>query len=239
MPRKHLIVGGIIKKQQQQAKVWMKIAKEIKAATKAGGSNIDANPRLKAATDKAIQNHLSRDSIQKNINSSIKDKTLLDDFEFEAYGPNGLAIIIQALSDNNNRILSSLRGYLNKLPATLSKINTAKTSFQYMGEIIIQKDGIDEDLILEKIIDFDMSDLIENDDCFQIIVSEKDFYLMRDALKTNNFKIIDSGIRYIPNNYVNLNQEQFNKLTKFLENCDYDDDIQNVFTNFGQVSRKE
>lgn len=239
MPRKHLIVGGIVKKQQHQAKLWMKIAKEIKAAAKIGGTNLDANPKLKAAVDKAIQNNLSRESIQKNINSSIKDKSLLDYFEFEAYGPNGLAIIVQALSDNNHRILSSLRGYLNKIPATLSKINTAKSSFRYLGEIILEKSGIDEDVILEKILDFDMIDLIENDDCFQIIVSEKDFYLMRDSLKATNFSIIDSGIRYLPINYVDLNQAQVTKLEKFLENCNDDDDIQEVFTNFGELITKE
>mgnify|MGYP000094274489 CR=1 FL=1 len=239
MPRKHLIVGGIVKKQQQQAKIWMKIARDIKASARVGGPNIDANPRLKAAVDKAIQNNLSRESIQKNINSSIKDKSLLEDFEFEAYGPNGLAIIIKALCDNNNRIISSLRGYLNKIPASLSKINTAKTSFRYLGEIILNKKYLTEDLIFEKIIDFPVLDLIENDDCFQVIVEEKNFYLIRDTLKDANFDVIDSGIRYIPINHVNLNQAQFDKLTKFLENCENDDDIQDVYTNFGQINIEE
>lgn len=235
MPRKHLIVSGIAKKQQQQAKIWMKIAKEIKASVKVGGSNIDSNPRLKAAIDKALQNNLSRDSIQKNINGSQKDESLMTDLEFEAYGPNGLAIIIKVLTDNNNRVLSSIRGYLNKFSGNLSKPNTAKTIFSYKGEIIISKEQLSEDDLLNEIIDFDIENIIENDDCFQIIINEKNFYEVRDNLKNKNFNIIESEIKYIPLSYANLNEEQFNKLEKFLDSCSNDDDIQSTITNFGEI----
>ncbi|RCT49462.1 YebC/PmpR family DNA-binding transcriptional regulator, partial [Ureaplasma parvum] len=98
MPRKHLIASGINKKQQQQAKSWMKSAKEIKAAAKMGGPNPEANPRLKVAIERALNNNLSRDSIERNINGASKDADNLKELTYEGYGPNGLAIIVRALT---------------------------------------------------------------------------------------------------------------------------------------------
>ena len=148
MPRKHLIASGINKKQQMQAKIWMKLAKEIKAAAKVGGPNPEANPRLKAAIDKALQNNLSRESIDKNINGSQKDASALMDLEYEGYGPNGLGVIVKALTDNENRTVSALRGYFTKLDGKIAKQNSVKTNFNYSGEIILDKENLTEDKLI-------------------------------------------------------------------------------------------
>lgn len=234
MPRKHLIASGINKKQQQQAKLWMKLAKEIKAAAKVGGPNPEANPRLKAAIDKALENNLSRDSIEKNINGTTKDASQLVDVEFECYGPNGLAIIIKAVTDNNNRLLSSVRGYLNKLPGEISKPNSVKMLFDYKGEIIIEKENLSYDDVFEKILDLDIDELFELENCFQIVVSENVFNNCNEAIKNKGLKIIDSGIKYIPNSYVDLDKSYVEKLERFISMCDDDEDIQWVVTNFGE-----
>lgn len=235
MPRKHLIASGINKKQQSQAKVWNKLAKEIKAAAKVGGPNPDANPRLKAAIDKALQNNLSRESIQKNINGAEKDKDSLTDYLYEIYGPKGLAIIVQGLTDNQNRLLSSLKGYLSKLKAEIGKPNSVKNNFNYCGQIIIDKNMLTEDSLMEQTLDLRINELIENDDCFEILTNAKDFYNVRDEISKRNINIIESEIKYIPNDYVNLDNENFEKLEKFLSSCEEDDDIQWVVTNFGEV----
>ncbi len=234
MPRKHLIASGINKKQQQQAKTWMKLAKEIKAAAKVGGPNPEANPRLKAAIDKALENNLSRDSIQRNINGPDKDSAQIVDVEYECYGPNGLAIIVKALTDNQNRTLSNLRGYLNKLPGEISKPNSVKMLFDYKGEILIEKESYSEDDVLNKILECEMDDLVEMDNCFQIITSEGAFYNTRDFIKNAGFKIIESAVKFIPNSYTDLNTEQVQKLERFLDSCEDDDDIQWVVNNFGE-----
>lgn len=246
MPRKHLIAAGITKKQQTQAKIWMKLAKEIKAAAKVGGTNVESNPRLKAAIDKALQNNLSRESIEKNINGSQKDPTSLLDMEYEGYGPNGLGIIIKALSDNENRTVSALRGYFSKLNGKIAKQNSVKTNFSYDGEILIEKANLSEEKIMEillnildkmnDLVEDPIKDTIENEDCFQIITIPKYFYKIRDELlKNNEIKIIQSEIKYIPNEYVDLSQEDYLKLERFLNQCEEDDDIQWVVTNFGEV----
>lgn len=245
MPRKHLIASGIIKKQQTQAKIWMKLAKEIKAAAKVGGPNPEANPRLKAAIDKALQNNLSRESIDKNINGSQKDAASLMDMEYEGYGPNGLGIIIKALSDNENRTVSALRGYFTKLGGKVAKQNSVKTNFSYSGEILLDKENLNEDKLMELIFeviesigDVDeepIENTIENEDCFQVITNPKYFYKIRDGLKDKGLKIITSEIKYIPNEYIDLSKDEYTKLERFLDQCEEDDDIQWVVTNFGEV----
>lgn len=243
MPRKHLIASGINKKQQMQAKIWMKLAKEIKAAAKVGGPNPEANPRLKAAIDKALQNNLSRESIDKNINGSQKDASALMDLEYEGYGPNGLGVIVKALTDNENRTVSALRGYFTKLDGKIAKQNSVKTNFNYSGEIILDKENLTEDKLMEVIFNIietlnateePIENTIENEDCFQVITNPKYFYKIRDEIQ-KELKVISSEIKYIPNDYVNLSQDEFNKLERFLNQCEDDDDIQWVITNFGEV----
>lgn len=247
MPRKHLIASGINKKQQSQAKIWNKLAKEIKAAAKVGGTNPESNPRLKAAIDKALQNNLSRDSIDRNINGANKDKENQNDYFFEIYGPKGLAIMVQGLTDNQNRLLSSLNGYLSKLNASIATPNSVKINFKYAGEILIEltseNNNVEkwfEDIelkIMEKCLDSNLEiiDIILNDDCVQVLTVPNDLYKTRDILKNENISIISSEIKYIPNDYINLDKDNFEKLERFLFSCEEDDDIQWVVTNFGEV----
>lgn len=246
MPRKHLIASGINKKQQTQAKLGNKLAKEIKAAAKVGGPNPEANPRLKAAIDKALQNNLSKESIEKNINGSIKDPSSLTDAEYEGYGPNGLRIIIKTLSDNDNRTISSLRGYFSKLKGEIAKPNSVKNSFIYGGEIIISNKDLTEDDLMEKILlslekievtdnDEPIQETNQHEDCFQIIVMPKYFYKIRQELETLGLKIVESEIKYIPTDYVDLNKEDYARLERFLDSCNEDDDVQWVISNFGEV----
>lgn len=248
MPRKHLIASGINKKQQSQAKIWNKLAKEIKAAAKVGGPNPEANPRLKAAIDKALQNNLSRDSIDRNINGASKDKDNQVDYLFEVYGPKGLAIIVQGLTDNQNRLISSLKGYLSKLKAEIATPNSVKMNFKYCGEIIVplkqesesERKTEAENIELKALeicmeVNVDEVDVIINDDCVQILTTPKEFYVVRDAMSKSGIEILNSEVKYIPNDYVDLDNENYERLNRFLGSCEEDDDIQWVVTNFGEV----
>ena len=163
MPRKHLIASGINKKQQLQSKIWMKCANEIKAAVKVGGTNPEANPRLKAAIIRALQNNLSRDSINRNINGAIKDNSVLKEVMYEGYGPNGLAIIVKALTDNEQRTVSNVRGYFSKLHGEISKPNSVKILFDEMGQFILEKNNLTEDKILELTLDNNIIDLKQDE----------------------------------------------------------------------------
>ena len=236
MPRKHLIASQTNKKQQAQAKMWQKLAREIRAAVKVGGPNPEANPRLKSAISKALQNNLSRDSINKNINGCNKDTEKLETLEYEAYGPNGLQIIISVLTDNPNRTAGNIRSYLNKFNAKIAKPNSVKTFFEEKGHIIVPKrSNISIDSLLELTMSNKVLDILEQEDSFEIYVEPFDIYKAIDNLKNNNIEIFSSEVKFFSNQKIlELDEKVKQKFFDFINSCNDDEDIQWVVTNFDE-----
>ena len=236
MPRKHLIASSINKKQQQQSKVALKCVREIKAAVKVGGPNHEANPRLKAAISRALENNLTRETIQRNI-SNCKDSEVLKELMYEGYGPRGLAIIIKALTDNEQRTVSNIRGYFSKLKGELSKPNSVKMLFNEYGQFIIAKnDQISEDKILELTLNYNVVDLQHDESAFELLVMPEDFYNVKNLLTENsNLKILSSEIKLIPQTFVDVTEAEDALLQRFIDTCEDDDDIQWVVTNVGDI----
>ncbi|MCV3743818.1 YebC/PmpR family DNA-binding transcriptional regulator [Ureaplasma sp. ES3154-GEN] len=232
MPRKHLIASGINKKQQQQAKIWMKCAKEIKAAAKVGGTNPEANPRLKAAITRALANNLSRDSIQRNIEGANKDSQNLVELTYEAFGPNGLAIMIHCLTDNENRTISAIRGYLSKLNASLAKPNSVAMSFNEYAVFLINKNDVIEDQIIAALLEVDLIDIELIETIYEVKVSKDHFIQAKNALAASNIPVVSADIKWVSDEYIALDEQQKEKLVRFISACDDDDDIQWVATNF-------
>ena len=236
MPRKHLIASSINKKQQQQSKVALKCVREIKAAVKVGGPNPEANPRLKAAISRALENNLTRETIQRNI-SNCKDSEVLKELMYEGYGPRGLAIIIKALTDNEQRTVSNIRGYFSKLMGELSKPNSVKMLFNEYGQFIIAKnDQISEDKILELTLNYNVVDLQHDESAFELLVMPEDFYNVKNLLTENsNLQILSSEIKLIPQTFVDVTEAEDALLQRFIDTCEDDDDIQWVVTNVGDI----
>lgn len=233
MPRKHLVASQTSKKQQFQAKLWQKLAREIKAAVKVGGKNVEANPRLKAAVEKALQNNLSRDSIDRNINgpSNNEDSKIVD---FECYGPNGIQIIVHGLTNNINRITSNLRGYLSKLHGEIAKPNSVRLFFDNYGVIVVyKKTGDSIDNLLELTMSYKIIDIFEADDGYEILTDPQDFYKVKEELIKHQYQIFDADIKLVPQNKIdNIDEDSKIRLERFIEACEEDEDIQWVITNY-------
>lgn len=235
MPRKHLIAASINKKQQQQSKISLKCIREIKAAVKVGGPNPDANPRLKVAIARGLQNNLSRDTIMRNINSN-KDSESLKELYYEGYGPKGLAIIIKALTDNEQRTISNLRGYFSKLKGEISKPNSVMVLFNEYGQIILDKANLDYDKILQLTLNYEIVDLIEDESAFELLTDKKDFLAVKEIFDSNSeYNILDASIKYISSSLVDITEDDDKLLTRFIDSCEDDDDIQWVVTNVGNI----
>lgn len=232
MPRKHLIASGINKKQQQQAKIWMKCAKEIKAAAKMGGPNPEANSRLKVAIERALNNNLSRDSIERNINGASKDIDNLKELTYEGYGPNGLAIIVRALTDNEQRTISAIRGYFSKLQGQIAKPNSVSMLFNECGQLLINKETKSLDECFEILIDQSIIDINEDDKIIEILVKPEDFSTVKLILEKNNADIKSAEIKLIPNDFISLDEYARERLVRFVNACENDDDISWVITNY-------
>ncbi|WP_031489201.1 YebC/PmpR family DNA-binding transcriptional regulator [Ureaplasma canigenitalium] len=233
MPRKHLIASGINKKQQNQAKIWMKCAKEIKQAAKQG-TNPETNLRLKAAIARALNNNLSRDSIEKNINGATRDKDNLKELTYEGYGPNGLSVIIKVLTDNEQRTISNIRGYFSKLNGQLAKPNSVIINFNEYGQILLKNDRPNlTDIVLDLLlVEANVIDVNEQEDVVEILTEPSSFNIAREIIDKNGFSILSSEIKLIPNDFVSLDDTQKERLVRFINQTDDDDDISWVITNF-------
>lgn len=231
MPRKHLIASQTNKKQQDNARLWQKLAKEIKAAAKVGGPNPEANPRLKAAIDRALQANLSRDSINKNINGATKDSTQLIEVEYEIYGPSGLGIIVHALTDNTNRVISNLNGYISKLHGNLAKPNSVKINFEHQGVIITNINDYTEDKLFELLLDENIIALESDSDGFEIIVAPNSYFNVKNKLIEYGFEIIYSELKLEPLTQIELTPEERERFNRFVDSCENDEDIQWIVAN--------
>lgn len=233
MPRKHLIASQTNKKQQLQAKIWFKLAKEIKAAVKVAGSDPNTNPRLKSAIVKALQNNLSKASIEKNIQGANKDPTNLLSLTYECFGPNGSQFIINVLTDNQNRTLSDLKGYLSKLGGQFVKPNSVKKFFHQYSIFLLSKEGkITKDMIVEALLEYDLVDVIEHEDLYEVIASSNQFYPIKEKLEKQEFKIFSAEIKLATLERKEINDElAWAKIEKFIEQCNNNDDIQLVVSN--------
>lgn len=204
----------------------MKCAKEIKAAAKVGGPNPEANPRLKAAIVRALQNNLSRDSIEKNIKGANKDASNLKELFYEGYGPNGVGIIIKAVTDNEQRTISAIRGYFSKLHGNIAKPNSVMILFNELSEFVIDKLEYSEDQIMEAVIECDIVDLIDDEDCYVLLAKPSEFTKINDILEQNKIRTLSAEIKYIPSSKIAITDEQKPLFERFINQCDDDEDIQ-------------
>jgi YebC/PmpR family DNA-binding regulatory protein len=169
---------------------------------------------------------LSKESIERNINGK-QDTSEMHTVEFECYGPNGIQIIVNALTDNTNRVISSLNGFLAKLDGKIAKPNSVKSFFDNSGYILISKKDLTMDGIMELTMPYEVIDINEDDNVFEIVVSPKDFGNLKNMLNENKIEIQEAEIKLIPQNYVSdISTDVKQKLEKFIDSCMNDDDIQ-------------
>ncbi len=185
------------------------------------------------AVELALAHGLSADSIKRNIHGSEKDPTKLSEFCYEIFGPNGVGIIVFGLTDNPNRLLSSLNGYIAKLKAQLAKPNSVKINFEEKGIALVKHNNFTQDELIELLIsnNINLLDLNEDDDSFEVVVDSPSYFALKDLLVKNSFTIEASELRLIPLLTVELNAEQHTLLNRFLNACEEDDDIQTVVHN--------
>lgn len=236
MPRKHLVASQTNKKQQANAKLWQKAAREIRAAAKVGGPNLDGNPRLKVAVDKALRVGLSRESIDRNIAGASKDVENLVNLTYECYGPNGTQFIVQALTDNSNRTASNLRGYLSKIHGEIARANSVKIFFDnYAQFIMLKNDKTNQDSVEEVCIlnDIDLKDFRPyGEDAYEALVNPTQFFEAKKTFKDAGFKLHDAEVKLIAQNKVDITDEKvMEKIEHFIDSCNDDDDIQSVVDN--------
>ena len=227
---------------KQRSKIFSKLSKEITVAAKLGSKDPDMNPRLRSAMQAARAANMPKDNIERAINKSEMNKSLnYNSLTYEGFGPEKVAIIVEALTDNKNRTASNVRTIFQKFGGNLGESGAASHQFKQSGVIKIERKKISDNDILELAINSGAEDCVSNTQCHEIITTKENFYKVKIEIEKTIQDFVSSGIEWLPLNKVTLDQEKTKSVLNFLELLEDDDDVQYVYANLkidGNFSEK-
>jgi len=221
-----------LKRWSNMAKTFTRIGREIVITVKEGGTDPSSNSRLRAVIQNAKNANMPKDNIERAINRASEKSN--DDFKeilLEGYGPHGIAVLIEAATDNNNRTVANVRSYFNKFDGNLATSGSVEFLFDHNCYIEVSGQGIDIEELELKLIDFGVLEVTKSDDLITLISRFEDFGLIQKELEKRNLQIISSEFERLPKVTKNLNEEQKVKIDKLIDLIDEDDDVQNVYTD--------
>lgn len=230
----HSIKHKKAKVDAQRGKIFTKLIKELTVAARMGGGDPEINPRLRVAVNAAKSANMP----SKNIDNAIKKGTgempgvVYEDITYEGYGPGGVAVFIEAVTDNKNRTVADLRHLLSKYGGNLGESGSVSWMFERKGMISVSADNYSEDQLLEVALESGAEDMEKNDDVFEIYTSFEDFNIVRTELETRNIEIESAQLTRIPSNTIEIKGKDAEQMMKLMEMLDDHDDVQNVYANF-------
>ena len=222
-----------------KGKIFTIIGREIAVAVKEGGSDPANNSKLRDVIAKAKANNMPNDTIDRGIKKAAGDLGSVNyvGITYEGYGPNGTAIIVNALTDNKNRTASNVRNAFTKGGGNVGTTGCVSYMFDEKGQIIIDKEEctMEADDLMMIALDAGADDFVEEEDSFEILTAPADFSAVREALEAENIPMVSSEVTMVPQNYVELtNEDDIKKMNKILDLLDEDDDVQSVYHNWDE-----
>ena len=221
----------------KRAQAFTKIAREMIVAVKEGGSgDPNNNSRLAAVITKAKAANMPNDNIKRTIDKALGAGNT-DNYEkivYEGYGPSGVAVIVETMTDNRNRTAGEIRHYFDKYGGNMGASNCVSWSFDKKGVIVIDNEDeeLDEDEVMMEVLDAGADDFNAQDDCFEVFTSPADFSAVREALEAAGYTFLSAEQDMIPSNTVDVNDpEMIAKIERMLDMFDDNDDVQEVFHN--------
>ena len=223
------------KRWAKMAKTFTRIGKNIVIAVKEGGPDPETNSKLRAVIQNAKAANMPKDNIERAIKkASSKDTADYKEVTFEGYAPHGIAIFIEAATDNNNRTVANVRSYFNKCNGSLGTSGSVVFMFDHTAHFKIKKGDIDLEELEFELIDYGAEEVFEEGEEHIMIYGEfSSFGSLQGYLEENNYEIISSGFERIPNITKKLNEEQVADVEKLLERIEDDDDVLNVYHTMG------
>tara|TARA_Y100000590_G_scaffold343624_1_gene392662 strand:- start:1213 stop:1935 length:723 start_codon:yes stop_codon:yes gene_type:complete len=217
---------------KQRSAIFSKLSREITIAAKLGDKDPNLNARLRSAIQAARSANMPKDNIKRAIDkSSIAADSNFESIRYEGFGPCKTAVIVQTLTDNKNRTASSIRTLFQKYGGGLGTQGSASHNFHKQGIIKIDKKEINDEKIFDLAIDAGANECISYQESHEIQTNPEEIYDVKKKLEESILNFISTEIEWIPVNLVNINGEDKDKMIKFLEMIDENDDVQNIFTN--------
>ena len=219
----------------KRGKIFTKLIKELTVAARIGGSELDANPRLRTAVANAKSQSMPKENIERAIKKGAGelDGTIYEEIIYEGYGPHNVALIVEAMTDNRNRTIASVRHAFSKCNGNLGSSNSVKYMFDRIGSILVKKNVIAEDLLTELVLESGADDIkTENPDVFEIITFPTDFDSVRNFLEKNDVAMLSAEIIWSPQNRVEIDDyKKAEQVIKLIEMLEDDDDVDSVHSN--------
>jgi len=214
--------------------VFTKIGREIAVAVKLGGSDPNNNSKLADVIAKAKANNMPNDNIQRSIKKAAGELGNInyESMTYEGYGIGGSAVIVECLTDNNNRTAGDVRSYFTKYGGSLGTTNCVSFMFDRKGIIVCERVAtMSEDAIFELAINAGADDVTVEEEIFEVSTSPTDLNAVKDELVNNGITIMSAQVEWLPQNMVSLNEEQLIKFNKMIDMFEENDDVQNVYHN--------
>lgn len=217
-----------------RGKVTTKISREITIAVRMGGSDPTGNMRLKLALQKARENNIPKENIQRAIQkgSGTLEGSNYEEIKYEGYGPGGVAIMVEAMTDNRNRTAADVRHLFSKYGGNLGETGCVSWMFKQKGVFAVEQEGIEEEELMIMVLDAGAEDFESVDDQYEITTDPDDFEQVQEELDKNNIKTIVARVTMVPETTSSLSGDEAVKMMKLLEALEDHDDIQEVYTNF-------
>lgn len=220
---------------RRRGRLFTKLSKELMVSARLGGSDPNANPRLRIAISKARSANMTSDTIERAIKKGageLEGQTYEEVF-YEIYAPGGVGIIVEAMTDKKSRTTPEIKSMLNRFGGSLAETNAVTRLFNLRGQILIEKQAVDEDRLMELAIESGAEDVRIDEDGYEVLTDPSDFASVNEALSKEGIEIQESGIKYIPldGTEVPVDAERASKTMRLLEMLEDHDDVQAVYHN--------
>jgi YebC/PmpR family DNA-binding regulatory protein len=214
--------------------LFTKLIREITMAAKLGGGDPGGNPRLRLAIDTARSSSMPKENIERAVKKGTGELEGVNYSEvtYEGYGPAGVALLIDAVTDNPTRTVAEVRAKMNRLNGNLGTPNSVAWMFEKKGQVYVDANTIDEDALMEQALEAGAEDVAREDDRFLVSTTPADFHVVQDALKKGGVQIAEAELAMVPKNTVSVKADDAKALFKLLEAIEDLDDVQKVWANF-------
>jgi len=224
----------------RRGKVFTKLIRELTIATRTAGADPVTNPRLRTAILTAKSENMPNDNIERAIQrgSGTLEGETLDEVTFEGYGPGGVGLLVQVVTNNRNRIVSEIRHMLSKNGGNMAETGAVGWMFDRKGDILVPKDAADEDKMMSIVLDAGAEDLRDDGSAWEVTTPPEAMEKVREALTAAGIKPSSAEVGFIPKNYVKLTGAQAQQMVRMMETLEDHDDVQHVYANF-DIDEKE
>ena len=224
----------------KRGKIFTRVIKELTVAARNGGGDPNMNPRLRTIIAEAKASNMPRENIERAIRRGTGEEpgVSYEEITYEGYGPGGVAILIQVLTDNKNRSVGEIRHLLGKYNGNLAAENSVAWMFSRKGQVYVEKEKADEEKLLNAALEAGADDVTDDGGAWEVISSPESFEAVRDAVKALGVEPLSAEVAMVPQNYVKLQGTDARTMLKLMEMLDDHDDVQHVWANF-DIEEKE